>query len=57
MVKTRRGVDRPVPYRGYTDDFEEKLVISVATTGGLHGKEVNPNLPTQPEEVAKMLGI
>ena len=44
-----------MPYQGYTDYFEKKLVISVATTGGLHGKEANPNLPTQPEEVARDL--
>lgn len=31
----------------------EKLIITVATTGGFHGKEANPNLPEQPEEIAK----
>ncbi len=31
----------------------EKLMITVATTGGFHGKEANPNLPEQPEEIAK----
>jgi 3-keto-5-aminohexanoate cleavage enzyme len=31
----------------------EKLIITVATTGGLHGKEVNPNLPEQPDEIAE----
>lgn len=40
-------------YSGYGDCFSKKVCISVATTGGHHGKEANPNLPTQPEEVAK----
>ena len=31
----------------------EKLIISVAPTGGIHGKEANPNLPLDPEEIAK----
>ncbi|MFC6723833.1 3-keto-5-aminohexanoate cleavage protein [Halobium palmae] len=35
-------------YRSYRD---EKLIISVATTGGFHGKEANPNLPEQPAEI------
>ncbi|MEM4414929.1 MAG: 3-keto-5-aminohexanoate cleavage protein [Candidatus Caldarchaeum sp.] len=29
------------------------LIISVAITGGVHGKEVNPSLPETPEEQAK----
>lgn len=37
----------------YQDYFSKKVIISVATTGGHHGKEANPNLPTQPEEVAR----
>jgi len=28
----------------------EKLIITAAITGGVHGKEANPNLPEQPEE-------
>jgi len=40
-------------YSGYEDYFDRKLIISVATTGGHQGKEANPNLPTQPVEVAK----
>ena len=44
-----------MPYEGFEDYFEKKLIISVATTGGLHGKKANPNLPTQPDEVAKDL--
>jgi 3-keto-5-aminohexanoate cleavage enzyme len=30
-----------------------KLIITVAQTGGMHGKEANPNLPEQPEEIAE----
>ncbi len=39
-------------HQGFEDYFTEPAILSVATTGGLHGKEANPNLPTQPEEVA-----
>jgi 3-keto-5-aminohexanoate cleavage enzyme len=31
----------------------ELLVVTVAPTGGYHGKEANPNLPIQPEEIAQ----
>jgi 3-keto-5-aminohexanoate cleavage enzyme len=31
----------------------EKLIISVAQTGGLHGKSANPALPEQPDEIAQ----
>ncbi|ACL01967.1 protein of unknown function DUF849 [Desulfatibacillum aliphaticivorans] len=31
----------------------EKLIISVAQTGGLHGKSSNPALPEQPDEIAQ----
>jgi 3-keto-5-aminohexanoate cleavage enzyme len=30
-----------------------KLIITVAQTGGLQGKEANPNLPEQPKEIAE----
>jgi 3-keto-5-aminohexanoate cleavage enzyme len=30
-----------------------KLIITVALTGGFHGKEANPNLPITPEEIAQ----
>ena len=30
-----------------------KLIITVAQTGGIHGKKENPNLPEQPEEIVK----
>ncbi len=32
---------------------EEKVVITAAITGGIHGKESNPNIPTTPEEQAQ----
>ncbi|MDY6971245.1 MAG: 3-keto-5-aminohexanoate cleavage protein [Thermodesulfobacteriota bacterium] len=31
----------------------EKLIITVAPTGGFHGKEANPALPEQPDEIAQ----
>ncbi len=31
----------------------DKLIVTVATTGGFQGKEANPNLPLQPEEIAQ----
>jgi len=31
----------------------EKLIITVATTGTIHGKEIHPNLPEQPDEIAQ----
>jgi 3-keto-5-aminohexanoate cleavage enzyme len=31
----------------------EKLIVTVATTGGFHGKEANPDLPELPEEIAQ----
>jgi len=40
-------------YQGYSDYFEKPLIISVAPTGGMHGKEANPNLPEQPEEIVE----
>lgn len=33
----------------------EKVIITVATTGGLHGKEANPNLPEQPPEIVQAM--
>jgi 3-keto-5-aminohexanoate cleavage enzyme len=32
---------------------DEKVVITAAITGGIHGKESNPNIPTTPEEQAR----
>lgn len=31
----------------------DKLIITVAQTGGIHGKEMNPRLPEQPDEIAQ----
>jgi len=31
----------------------ELLIVTVAPTGGYHGKESNPNIPLQPEEIAQ----
>ena len=30
-----------------------KVIVTVATTGGFHGKDANPNLPEQPHEIAE----
>ena len=30
-----------------------KVIITVATTGGVQRKSANPNLPEQPDEIAK----
>lgn len=41
-------------YEGYESDyFGKEVILTVAPTGGVHGKEKNPNLPEQPEEVAE----
>ncbi|WP_435346452.1 3-keto-5-aminohexanoate cleavage protein [Haloarchaeobius sp. HRN-SO-5] len=39
------------------DDYlsGKKLILTVATTGGVHGKDANPNLPEQPEEIAEQV--
>ena len=34
-------------------DKMEKLIITVATTGGIHDKKSNPHLPEQPDEIAQ----
>ena len=31
----------------------DKLIITAALTGGFHGKDANPNLPEQPDEIAQ----
>lgn len=37
----------------YDDYLDGKpVILTVATTGGVHGKEANPNVPEQPEEIA-----
>jgi 3-keto-5-aminohexanoate cleavage enzyme len=37
------------------DDYltRQKVILTVATTGGVHGKEANPNVPEQPDEIAE----
>lgn len=40
-------------YNGYSDYFEKELIITVAVTGGLHGKDTNKNIPEQPAEIAR----
>ena len=30
-----------------------KVIVTVAPTGGMASKQANPNLPTQPEEIAE----
>lgn len=37
-------------YRDYLDG--KKLIVTAALTGGIHGKDANPNLPEQPDEIA-----
>nr|WP_276239078.1 3-keto-5-aminohexanoate cleavage protein [Halobaculum sp. DT55] len=37
-------------YQDYLDG--KKLILTVALTGGVHGKDANPNLPEQPDEIA-----
>ncbi|MDS0282110.1 3-keto-5-aminohexanoate cleavage protein [Haloarcula onubensis] len=39
------------------DDYhrQKKVIITVATTGAIHGKDVNSNLPEQPEEIAQQV--
>jgi 3-keto-5-aminohexanoate cleavage enzyme len=40
----------------YQDYLEHsKLILTVATTGGVHGKDANPNLPEQPAEIAEQV--
>jgi len=40
-------------YDHYID--QRKLILTVATTGGVHGKDANPNLPEQPAEIARQV--
>lgn len=38
---------------GYSEYLAgEPLIITVAPTGGVHGKEAHPDLPETPEEIA-----
>lgn len=40
-------------YQNYLDG--KKVILTVATTGGVHGKDDNPNLPEQPDEIAEQV--
>ncbi|MWV65488.1 3-keto-5-aminohexanoate cleavage protein [Halorubrum sp. JWXQ-INN 858] len=40
-------------YQEYVDG--KKVILTVATTGGVHGKDANPNLPEQPDEIAEQV--
>jgi 3-keto-5-aminohexanoate cleavage enzyme len=31
----------------------EPVILTAALTGGVHGKEANPNLPETPEEIGR----
>ena len=40
-------------YEEYLND--RNVILTVAPTGGVHGKDKNPNLPEQPEEIAEQV--
>lgn len=40
-------------YQDYLDG--KKVILTVATTGAVHGKDANPNLPEQPAEIAEQV--
>lgn len=40
-------------YEDYLAD--RNVILTVAPTGGVHGKDKNPNLPEQPEEIAEQV--
>jgi len=40
-------------YQDYLDDRD--VMLTVAPTGGVHGKDANPNLPEQPAEIAEQV--
>ncbi len=44
---------KPVTYDDYHQ--QKKVILTVATTGAIHGKDANPNLPEQPEEIARQV--
>ncbi len=31
--------------------YQDRVIVTCALTGGIHGKEANPNLPEQPDEI------
>ncbi|MFC7069021.1 3-keto-5-aminohexanoate cleavage protein [Halobaculum lipolyticum] len=38
-------------YQDYLD--QKPVILTAALTGGVHGKDANPNLPEQPDEIAR----
>ena len=34
---------------------ERKIIVTIAPTGGMASKKQNPNIPTQPAEIAKTI--
>jgi len=41
---------------GYDDYLDrQEVILTVAPTGGIHGKDANPNLPEQPDEIAEQV--
>jgi 3-keto-5-aminohexanoate cleavage enzyme len=40
-------------YEDYLDD--RNVILTVAPTGGVHGKDANPNVPEQPAEIAEQV--
>jgi len=40
-------------YEDYLTDRD--VILTVAPTGGVHGKDANPNLPEQPDEIAEQV--
>lgn len=52
--KDRRGTLLAVmSYEQYLAD--RPVILTVAPTGGIHGKDANPNLPEQPDEIAEQV--
>ncbi len=41
-------------YQSYLD--RDPVIITAALTGGVHGKEANPNIPETPEEIGRAAG-
>ena len=35
----------------------DKLIICSSLTGNFHGKEANPNIPLQPDEIAELIAF
>jgi len=41
------------PRKGVNMSETRKVIVTIAPTGGMASKAMNPNLPTQPEEIAE----